>query len=135
MSKCMAAAGVLILAVSMTGCGASGGGSAPLEQVVVSGTVNLDGKPLAEGTIVFTEPGSGGAPIPIKDGKFEGKAGVGEKRVEIQSLKAGEPVKMGDQEMPTEVNIIPARFNTETTLKATVDASGATGLKFDVESK
>lgn len=135
MLRGMAAAGVLVLGLFITGCGPSGGGPAPLEQATVSGTVNLDGRPLADGMIVFTESGSAGTPIPIKDGKFEGKAGVGEKRVEIVSFKEGKPVMMGDQEMPNQENIIPARFNTETTLNATVGATGVTDLKFDVESK
>jgi hypothetical protein len=136
MSNWFSVVGVLTLTFSMTGCGASKQGPAPLVQAVVSGTINLDGKPMSEGVIVFSSPGVAGVPIPIKDGKFEGKVAAGEKRVEITAFRAGEPVMMGDKPgPPVSENYIPARFNTESTLTAKIEAGGAKDLKFEVESK
>src|SRR3954447_18796867 len=63
----------------------------------VSGTVMLDGKPLPDGSIALLGE-AGGAPdtFTIKEGKFEGQAIPGKKRVEIRAFRPGKPTKMGD---------------------------------------
>ncbi|HQX49997.1 MAG TPA: hypothetical protein PLR25_08820 [Planctomycetaceae bacterium] len=135
MAKWLAAVGLVALSLPMIGCNGQAGPAA-VTQCIVSGTVNLDGAAIPEGEITFTSPGMGGAAIPIKDGKFEGQAAVGEKRVEIRAYRDGEPVMMDGKPGPAvRENYIPGRFNTESTLTAKVGATGAKDLKFDVESK
>src|SRR5947209_15511095 len=123
---------VLVALVPLAGCG--GGGPKP---VAVSGTVDLDGKPLDDGQVTLV--GEGGAvpgTFPVKDGKFDGQAKPGKKKVEVRAFKAGKATKMGDMEIPaTPENYLPARFNTETTLTAEVTASGLSPNKFEVQSK
>src|SRR5437660_1361135 len=76
--------GLLIISLGLlavTGCGKSG------PQVVpVSGTVTLDGEPLAEGFLYFKTIETGALErFDIKNGEFKGKAQVGTRRVEIIS--------------------------------------------------
>ncbi len=135
MAKGLAVAVLSACMFTLSGCGAASG-PAPVSQVTVAGTVNLDGKPLPDGQIVFTSPGMSGALISIKDGKFEGKSGVGEKRPEIRAFRTSTPVMMGDKPGPTvEENYIPARFNTDSKVMVKIEAAGRKDLKFDVESQ
>lgn len=135
MAKGLAIAAFAVCMFTLSGCGGPSG-PAPVSQVTVAGTVNLDGKPLPEGQIVFTSPGMSGALIPIKDGKFEGKSGTGEKRAEIRAFRPGTPVMMGDKPGPTvEENYIPARFNTDSKVTVKIEAAGRKDLRFDVESQ
>jgi hypothetical protein len=96
--------------------------------VKVSGTVELDGQPLKEGKITLL--GEGGAtpegPFDIKDGKFEGEAKPGKKRVEIRAYKMGQPTKMGDKVIEASPeNYLPAEYNTESKLTTEIGADGA----------
>ena len=76
---------LLIAGVSLSGCG---GGPPEPKRYPVSGTVNRDGMPLAEGTIIFRSPAEGAIDsLEIKAGKFEGKAQAGERRVEINAYR------------------------------------------------
>src|SRR5262245_5977754 len=120
MSRWFFLAGVLATLCCFTGCGTSA------KPVMVSGTVDLDGKPLEDGTITLTSD-AGVTPdtLPVKGGKFEGEAKPGKKKVEIRAFKMGKPTKMGDQEIPaTPENFLPDRFNTKSTLTAEVTATG-----------
>lgn len=120
-------AAVLGLLVLVSGC--FGRSSRPEEKTYpVRGTVTLDDKPLAEGEIYFKNTATGALHIAqIRDGKFEGRASVGEKRVEILSYKIEvDPVAKqmyGDQAQPTKVNVLPPQYNTESKLTATVEPS------------
>jgi hypothetical protein len=110
----------------------------------VSGTVNLDNQPLAEGEIMFVGEG-GQVPdtLPIKNGAFSGNVKQGKKRVEIRAYRdasvdpAAAAMYKGEA-VPgasTKENYLPARFNSESTLTAEVTASGLNPSKFDVTSK
>lgn len=107
-------------------------------RVDVAGTVTLDGQPLDEtdATISF-QVGGGEAPatLPIKGGKFEGKAPVGEMRVEIRAMRQGEPVMMDGKpvEGSGKFNVIAKEFNDNSELKAKIAAGGTKDLKFDVK--
>lgn len=104
----------------------------------VKGTVILDKKPLADGTIMFVTPGQPGDTIDIKNGSFSGKAKVGEnRRVEIYAYKDGPTEKhpMTGELMKTQVPIVASAFNTESILNATVKESGDNTFKFEVTSK
>jgi hypothetical protein len=124
---------VLGVLASLTGCSKS-----EEPPVKVSGTVNLDGKPLADGSVTLF--GEGGAPpegpFPVKDGKFEGEAKPGKKKVSIHAYRLGEKTKMGDEWIEAgSVNYLPDRFNTSSKLTAEVTASGINPSKFDVSEK
>lgn len=134
----MSVAAVLVCTTMICGCS---GEQAPkmAARVDVAGDVNLDGKPMNEpdATISFALPGEAPAVLPIKDGKFAGKAPVGDSRVEIRAMKQGEPTMMDGKpvEGSGKYNFIDEKFNEQSTLTAKIAASGAKDLKFDVESK
>ncbi len=78
----------------------------------------------------------------IKEGKFELQASAGPKRVEIYAYKMElDPVARemyGAEAQPTKVNYIPPRYNTESTLTATVEATtdkGKNSFDFAITSK
>jgi len=124
--------GCFVCVLVLTGC--TQGRTEPL---AVSGTVDLDGKPLAEGTVTLAGEG-GGVPetFNVSSGRFEGKATPGKKRVEIRAFKLGKTTKMGDEVIEASPeNYLPARFNSESKLTAEVTASGLNPSKFDVQSK
>ena len=120
-----------VLALSaLIGCG-----KAEPKLVPVSGTVTHDGKPMAEGVIYFKTIETGAfETLPVKDGRYEGKAAVGERRVEINAYKT---VVLKDNPMGGEIkeNLVADRYNSNSTLTATVQAQGANEFNFDVKSK
>jgi len=114
---------------------ACGGGSEQPKTYPVSGTVTLDGKPIAEGRIAFRgkdHPATGGV---ISNGKFECQSHPGPMTVEIRafkSVKRQTPVAgMSDTE---EVNYIPVEYNSESKLKADI-ATGPTVVDFAITSR
>ncbi|MCA9085449.1 MAG: hypothetical protein KDA81_15410 [Planctomycetaceae bacterium] len=120
-----------LLLVSLSGCGGPGGPPAP-EMFPVSGTVNLDGQPLAEGSITIDPVGGKGVPAMggIKDGKFSFQAAAGEyiarfSAIEVTSEKDeyGEPITR---------SLIGDEFNGSSTTKASI-TSGENNLSFDVK--
>src|SRR5262245_47077699 len=125
---CCYAAGLLLL------CGCAG------SEPSISGTVKLDGKPLAEGYIQFIPiEGTSGpdAGAPIKDGKYKvvekGLAG-GKYRVSIRGHKqsgnlvpdpfAGPPVK-------ETVQIVPEKYHGEKSKLVREITRGTNTLDFD----
>jgi len=104
------------------------------QAVAVSGTIDLDGKPLPEGSITL-EGETGTAPdiLSVKDGKFEGKATPGKKVVRITADKKGTPTKMGDKVIEaTMENYLPPRFNSQSKIQAEVTPSGINPSNFKV---
>ena len=100
----------------------------------VSGTVTLDGQPLAEGIVHFRAVTAGQVDsLPVKDGQFSGLAVVGTRRVEVVAYKMiPVPGEMGG-EVPQP--LIAPRFNSMSTLTAEVTAAGPNAYEFKVESK
>jgi hypothetical protein len=127
------AVGVLLLCC-VVGCTPKRQGP-PLADV--KGTVTLDGQPMADGEVMFVVMGTHTAILPVTNGTFAGKAAVGTNRVEVYSYRmGGDVVEMGGQKFGGEKeNVIPAQFNSMTTLGAQVDAGGANDFKFEVTSK
>lgn len=131
-----------VAALLTTGCG-GGGRRAEEPTYPVTGTVMLDGKPMPEGEIVFKDPAKGSVHlIPIKDGKFQGQASAGKKRVEIYAYKMEiDPVAKemyGPEAQPTKVNIIPPKYNADSTLTADVQPvtdPGKNTFSFEVTSQ
>ena len=129
---------LLLLAL---GCGKGGP-----NQSAISGEVKLDGRPLEQGSIVFT-PVDGTKGIVtggrIENGRYRltGKAGptIGRNRVEIHAVrktgrpatKTGNPLEQGDDEYE---EAVAPRFNAESTLKFEVKP-GENTADFTVESK
>jgi len=111
------------------------------ETYPVSGTVTLDGEPLAEGDIHFiTKETASLDVLPIQGGRFEGQAKAGKRRVEIKAYRTEKPAETSGQptmpgaDQPTRVNYIPARYNTESTLTADVTETGPNQFTFELES-
>jgi hypothetical protein len=118
----------------------SGCTSGARKTVAVTGTVNLDGKPLPEGLI--TLDGQDGIPPvveKIKNGSFTARTTPGPKRVEIISRKKNpNPPKVVDPiiaPVAQSINTIPERYNTMTELTADISESGPNQLTFDLKSK
>jgi hypothetical protein len=102
----------------------------------VSGTVELDGKPLDDGSIsLFGEGGTAPEKFDVKNGKFEGEARPGKKKVQIMAFRQGKVTKMDKEEFSTPENYLPARYNSESTITADVTDSGINPKEFKVESK
>src|SRR5262249_37108089 len=79
---------LLVVCLFLCGCGSS----RDPKRYHVSGTVTLDGQPMAEGVVRFATFATGvNETFAIKEGKFTGMAADGERRVEIHLLKA-EPI-------------------------------------------
>ena len=119
----------LFVALCAIGCGKSGPASSH-----VTGTVTLDGQPVEQGEVLFRPSEGGGTPYacPIAAGKFEGDVAPGAKRVEINAT--GDTGKTAPDGMPEYKNLIPAKYNTETTLTADIADGSNDPLTFDLTS-
>lgn len=131
------------LCLLLAGCGRSG----PLkyEPAAVSGKVSYKNEPLEKGLIRFipdTEVIGGqvaGKPVfaNIQAGEYnipvERGAAVGKNRIEIVSYhKTGKTVQMEDTVVDEEVQFLPERFNTKSTLSADVQP-GENQLDFSLQ--
>jgi hypothetical protein len=119
---------LLGLTVAAAGC------TRTAPQADVSGDVTFEGKPLAEGEIYFITLGKPPEILPIKDGRFAGKARVGQRRVEVYAYRRAElsPTATITTEAPRE-NFIPARFNSDSNLQADVKLSGPNRFPFSLQ--
>jgi hypothetical protein len=123
------------------GCGRSGA-----NRGAVSGTVKLDGKPVEQGSILFTPiEGARGSVAggEIENGRYQLSAkkgpAIGWNRVEIQAMrKTGKMVRKAfgrpGEMVPEQVSAIPPRFNTKSKLKAEIKPGDNTA-DFDVSSR
>ncbi len=102
----------------------------------VSGTVNFDGKPLAEGKINFSRISeSFTRTFDIKDGKFEGESVEGKVDVKIFAYKEGEVDPMYKDDPNAEKtleNYLPAKYSTNSKLTADVTTADNT-FTYDLE--
>lgn len=122
----------MLAVVVLSGCG---GGRVEAKKYPVTGTVNVDGQPLADGMVYFKDIAAGVSDsAEIKNGQFTGQAEAGSRRVEIFAYIT-QTSDMGGAVTETKVNTLPAKYNTESTLSETVKANGANSFKFDVTSK
>jgi hypothetical protein len=130
-----------LLVASFAGCSA---GEYPLAPV--SGRVMLDGKPLAGGSISFqpiakpgaTSAGRGSSAFCDMDGRFtlatvDGDAGavVGHHRVRIYGPKK-QIASADDTSSGGVAEIVPARYNFQTTLTFAVPPAGSNKANFDL---
>lgn len=106
--------------------------SPPLAKV--SGTVNLDGKPMGGGEARFFADGQPAQILPINGGNFSGEVHTGKNRIEIVWEKDGPPHPMNPKEF-IKVNAVHSKFaGVDTPFKQDIGSGGATDLKFDVTS-
>ena len=121
---------LLGLLLSVTGCGPG--------EVVVSGTVTLDGRPLEEGNIAFrplpataTSEATG---VPIQGGKYQLKVRPGRHRIEITATRAAPGAKDPLGTAPAPKSIIPEKYNARSELTEEVRA-GANEFNFALTSR
>lgn len=120
--------------ISFVGCSFSSDG-----MVDVEGTVTYENKPLEEGRILMRlmQQDRKAYFAKINSGTFELRVPEGPYRVEIRASRPipgkfdrsnGTPKQMGEM-------YIPAKYNRETELEATVAADGSNRLAFDLAAK
>jgi hypothetical protein len=124
-----------------SGCGGGGG-----DRGAVSGMVKLDGKPIEQGSILFTPvQGVHGSVTggEIENGRYEltGKNGpaLGRNRVEIRAMrKTGKmvqkPFAPAGTLVPEKVEAVSPRFNTNTTLTVEIQ-EGDNTADFEVSAR
>lgn len=137
-----------LLLLPLLGLAGCGGEADDDKREAVSGSVSLDGRPLAEGTIQLIPTSAREGTVAgsaIKDGKFsigrrEGLA-PGEYRVVINGKSGGEAARIPD-EPPGLVGAtdaskdpVPARYNANSSLKAEIKAKASNTLEFVLKSK
>ena len=119
------------LLIGLLGCSTAKG--VPLDATVpVQGTVQLDGKPLAEGEITFAVDGKPPQIAAITQGAYSGKAIPGANRVEVAVYRTETDPMTGE---PMKVNTLPPRYSFQSKLTAQVADSGANQFDFQVQSK
>lgn len=125
----------------MVACGLGwgcGGDSGELPTVPVSGTLNVDGKPVSKGTVHFHPEKGPAATGFVQDGKFklttykEGDGAIpGKTRVAVEVVEEV-PMKDGDT---TSKSLIPAKFMNpdKSGLRLEVRPSGYSNLQIDIK--
>jgi hypothetical protein len=135
---------LLLLLMILPACGPGN----PLGRRAIDGRITLDGSPLESGHIQFIPQASGG----VSSGAIIAQGGY-----ELETLKGLPPGKyhvqiFSPQPMPDTaqhngspgaatgalrpgIELIPAKYNTTTTLAADVARSGSTTFDFDLKSK
>jgi hypothetical protein len=138
------AAPFIILA--LVGCTDSTKTVDTLPRKAVTGTVILDGQPLARGQIQFN-PAEGGqgptavAVADIADGKYSIDRAMGPVPGKYKiSISSRPSIKIGVDEMPggrpkTEPEKVPAQYNTKSTLTRDITGDSVNTLEFDLKSK
>ncbi len=133
---------LLTTTMMMVGCG----NGEKLARFEVSGQVRLAGKDLDQGTIEFRPEGSGrdkvGSGTTIKAGKYAipKEKGLPPGKYDVLVFSAAVTGPPPAEELPGESNVvyperIPAEFNTSTTLKFEVKASGTNTFNVDVPNE
>lgn len=132
-----AVAATFCVAIGLIGCN----NTPPIpKSYPVSGEVTLDGKPMKSGEVTFSSVSEGiRDTVKVVDGKFADEVLPGERQIEIRSYV---PVKTNNAMYassnvngePSMENIIPAKYNTQSTMTATVKESEGNQYSFEVTS-
>jgi hypothetical protein len=117
-----------LMALLAAGCGG-------VADAHVSGTVLMDGRPLAEGDIIFEEMDKSKTPAggKIVDGKYTLTVQPGSKLVRIT---ASRPTRKPDPVMGAAAreSMIAKEFNEKTTLRTNIQPGPNEGVDFEVKS-
>jgi len=123
---------VLIVAVTLSGCKATGPDSPALAKV--SGIVNLDGKPMEGGEVRFNLTGQPTQILDVTNGAFSGNVFVGQNRIDVLWEKDGAPHPM-EPDTFLKVNAVADEFSgPNSPFQQAISESGQSDLKFDVKS-
>ena len=126
---------VCLLSILLAGCAGNSDGP---KLVTVSGKITLNDAPLTEGDVIFRAADGKGHSYAgkINDGTYTLETEVGKKKVEIKSMRdvpgkttednPGEVVNVREQ-------IVPAKYNSESTLEITVSEEGSDSTDFILE--
>lgn len=109
-----------LVAVALAGCTPAMPKLPPL--AAVKGKVQLDGRPMATGEVVFSLPGMPEQRIPVVNGVYEGQAMVGANQVGVFSYFESEANSGLATDDVQKTNVVADRFSYHTTLKADVKA-------------
>jgi hypothetical protein len=105
----------------------------------VSGTVTLDGQPVATGAITFVKDGLPQGGAVITGGSFQAQVAPGTYRLELSGSKVtGKRTQKGfdgkDETIETTEELFPEKFNTQSILTEEIKP-GENALKLDLQSK
>jgi hypothetical protein len=135
-----------LLCLALAGCSASTDPVDTLPRKGVTGTVTLDGQPLAQGKIVFDPaPGNQGPGGPATADIADGKSTIdkalgpvpGKYKVSISSRPS---IKFGPGQEPgprpkMDPEKVPAQYNSETTLTQEITDQSVNTANFELKSK
>jgi hypothetical protein len=133
-----------LMLLAMTGCQDKTTPVDTLPRRAVSGTVTLDGKPLAVGKIQFEPTGSDKGAIAagdITDGKYSIDRAQGPTPGKYRVIISGIPtVKIKEDEQPggppkRQADPVPAKYNTKSTLTKEIADASSNQFDFPLESK
>jgi hypothetical protein len=132
---------LVVLLPPLAGCG-----SDPYKVAPVSGTVSVNGKPLANASVTFApvavagtmEPGPSSAGTTDANGRYTlaliGKSGkgavVGKHKVRISIREDADP----SNDDPVKVQQLPMKYNAQTTLEFDVPAGGTEKADFALKT-
>lgn len=134
----------LILALTLIGCSRS---KDDLPREPVAGTVTMDGQPLPEAVIQFYPTGdatttganaqvkNGEFSIPREDGLVPGNYKVSISHAELQATTFKGKKVDSPRSKRLGPELIPAEYNTKSTLTAEIKRGGTRDLKYDLTSK
>jgi hypothetical protein len=135
MARRMTGLAVIVVLSLTLGCGK---GAPPKPALVdVAGNVQIDGNPVPLGEISLMVSGQAPVVLPIKDGKFSGKAMVGENLVRLYAHRVGKPIMMNGTPVgePVKENYADEQYNEKSTATVKIEAAGSKTLKFDIQAK
>jgi hypothetical protein len=129
----------LLSVTLIVGCSSAGSD----QKQEVRGTVSLNGTPIATGAITLIPVSQGtSAGTTISDGKYviDSENGVlpGEYRVEIDSSQpSGKKIRstVGETMQDEMINVIPEKFNRNSTLKIVIKKAGQNQHDFELQSR
>ncbi|MFV0441937.1 MAG: hypothetical protein ACK5Q5_00040 [Planctomycetaceae bacterium] len=134
MTRIKLSAALVLISIVHVGCSQSGSVPKP-DMSKVTGTVTLDGAPLAKGVIVADPASAGGLPAQgtIEAGAFEFEATPGEKVVRISAVATtGKKDEYGEE---ITMEAIPAQYNANSELKQSVAAGSESTWTIELKSK
>jgi hypothetical protein len=127
----------LLLAVVLGAAACGCASEDPYRKYPVTVIVTLDGKPMADGAVLFVaRDGRGTYGTDIKDGTAQFDSVAGAMRVEFGVYRLPPGMKQQPQgALDFRVNALPERYHVNSELSAEVGAKGPNEFKFELTSK